>query len=352
MKKLFTLLVSLVALNTTAQTSVTPYVPGTTTEGITYFLPKTHLHITITAERESYTPGEYALYAERYLRLSGIESDAHDTWTIKSVEITPYGAADTNEAYTIRFKSKTIAPLVGLAPDGVLLSINTASDALPTLTQPGVVHHPATSYNAEDFKTQEILAAGSTLKMAELTAQEIYDIRENRTLLAKGQAEFMPKDGEQLRLMMANLDQQESALLSLFKGNTTRHTHTFTLDYVPTKDVQDEILCRFSKYYGLVEADDLSGEPIYISVKDQHTIPEEVIDPKAKKKEVEDLRYCNPSRANITLKSFDGVTLADLTTPIAQFGRVEHLGSELFNKKASTKITLWHHTGGIKSIEE
>lgn len=342
-------ILSLFAFSASAQTSVEPYIPGTTTDGITYYLPTTRLHITITATRQSYTPGEYAPYAERYLRLSDIATEAYDTWTIKSVDVTPYGAANTQEAYTIHFKQKTLAPLVALAPDGVLLAINTDPEPLPTLTTPSIVNHPTKTFNATDYKTPEILSAGSALKMAELTAQEIYDIRENRSLLAKGQAEFMPKDGEQLRLMMTNLDEQEAALLSLFKGTMTEHTHVFTLDYLPTGDVQDEILCRFSKYNGLVEADDLSGEPIYITIKDQHTVPDEIVDPKAKKKEVEDVRYCNPSRASITLYNHTG-SLASLTVPVAQFGKIEHLGGELFNKKVTTKITFWPYTGGIKSI--
>lgn len=55
------------------------------------------------------------------------------------------------------------------------------------------------------------------MKMAELAANEIYDIRENRSLLAKGQADFMPKDGTQLKMMMEQLDKQEAGLLMLLK---------------------------------------------------------------------------------------------------------------------------------------
>ena len=62
---------------------------------------------------------------------------------------------------------------------------------------------------------EDILSAGSSAKMAELCALEIYDIRDSKSLLNKGQADFMPKDGEQLRIMLANLETQENALMQL-----------------------------------------------------------------------------------------------------------------------------------------
>ena len=67
--------------------------------------------------------------------------------------------------------------------------------------------------NPRRYLTEEILAAGSTAKMAELTAREIYDLRENRSLLIKGQADFMPQDGQQLKLMLQQHNQVHLHLL-------------------------------------------------------------------------------------------------------------------------------------------
>lgn len=66
--------------------------------------------------------------------------------------------------------------------------------------------------NPRDFLTEEILMAGSTAKMAELVAKEIYNIRESKNALVRGQADNMPKDGEQLKIMLANLEEQEAAM--------------------------------------------------------------------------------------------------------------------------------------------
>ncbi len=340
------------ATGATAQTSVAEYRPGLTEDGITYFLPSTRLHITVTAERTSYTPGEYHRYAERYLRLKDVISEQYDEWKLTSISIEPYGRADKSKAYTVKLSPKTAAPLVGLTSDGRLLSINAEAEEEEELGGPSVTKHPTQQLNPEDYKTREILSAGSTAKMAELTASEIYDIRENRSLLTKGQADFMPKDGAQLKLMLSNLDTQEEALLQLFRGTSSKETHVFTLDYLPARDVEKEVLFRFSKHLGMVDADDLAGSPVYISVKDQHTLPAEapVEDKKKAKKEIEDVRFIVPS--NVAVSIFDARTrLANGVFPMAQFGRVEHLGGDLFNKKFTTRILFSPETGGIVKIE-
>ena len=338
-----------ISSNTTAQTEIRPYQPGITTEGITYFLPQTRLHIVVRAQRESYTPGEYAAYAQRFLDAPNVEQQPFDTWTLQSIEVTPYGVADRTQAYTIKLNHKTSAPLVELAPDGRLLSVNTTADALPTLEAPSVKKISKDKPQGNKYKTQEILRAGSTAARAEITAQEIYDIRENRGLLAKGQADFNPKDGEQLKTMMAQLDERENALLSLFLGTKSTEEHVFTFEVTPQQAQQPLELFRFSRYLGFVDANEVAGTPIQLQVSDQLTLPEAEESPK-KKKEMEDLRYRIPS--NATVRIFDNERVwFDGIIPIAQFGRIEHLGGVLFNKKFNTKVRLSPITGRVEKLD-
>ena len=318
--------------NITAQTEIRPYQPGITTEGITYFLPQTRLHIVVRAQRESYTPGEYAAYAQRFLDAPNVEQQPFDTWTLQSIEVTPYGVADRTQAYTIKLNHKTSAPLVELAPDGRLLSVNTTADALPTLEAPSVKKISKDKPQGNKYKTQEI-----------------YDIRENRGLLAKGQADFNPKDGEQLKTMMAQLDQRENGLLSLFLGTKTMEEHVVTFEVTPQQAQQTLELFRFSRYLGFVDANEVAGTPIQLQVSDQLTLPEAEESPK-KKKEIEDLRYRIPSNAAVRIFDnervwFDGII------PIAQFGRIEHLGGVLFNKKFNTKVRLSPITGRVEKLD-
>lgn len=354
MKKIFLtgLVAFSLAASSWAQSEVSAYTPGITADGITYFLPQTGLHVTLTATRTTYKPGEYAIYADRYLRLKNVPQEEYDVWELKGIVLTPYGEADKTKAYSIKFKQKTSLPLVSLASDGRLLAVNTdKSPAEVQLSRPSVTPDNKKQIKGEDFKTEEILAAGSMAKMAELTAEEIYDIRENRTYLTKGQADFMPKDGEQLRLMLAKLDTQEEGLLQLFKGSSSTETHVLTLDYVPSGNVEKEILFRFSPQSGLVDADDVSGIPYYISVTDLQAVPPVQVDPKAKQpKEIYDLRYHVPGKVSVKIFT-DRSTNFTGTFSMGQYGRVEHLGGDLFNKKFTTRVYLSPETGAITKID-
>ncbi len=345
---IFSCLMALSALGVSAQTEVTPYTPGITAEGITYCLPRTELRIRVTATCVKYTPGDFRPYSERYLRLNSIPKEASTTWKIDDVKIFTEGVPDESKVFTIKLAQKTSAPLASLTKSGILMSVNAQAAppaATPEMPKPVIKNN---NLNPRDYMTQEILTASSVSKQAELTAAEIYDIRESRSALAKGEADNMPKDGEQLKLMINSLNTQETALLQLFKGTETTETRSFDFVYIPMEDKQ-EVLFRFSKKLGAVEADNLAGEPVYISIKDKHTVPAPVASGK-KKKEVMDVRYNVPSEVEVKIFTPENV-LASGTYPMGQFGNVEHLGAELFNKKMETQVFLNPITGGIEKLQ-
>ena len=76
---------ALCTLGAVAQTEVSPYVPGATVEGVTYYFPVQPLRLVVVAEKQVYTPGEFSKYADRYLRLSQINQG-----TLHEVEYKKY----------------------------------------------------------------------------------------------------------------------------------------------------------------------------------------------------------------------------------------------------------------------
>ena len=112
------------------------------------------------------------------------------------------------------------------------------------------------------------------------------------------------------------------------------------------------MLFGFSKYLGFVAPDDPAGKPVTLSLSDltppAPPAPETEKDKKAK--EVLDLRYIVPGRVEV-LAAMDGQPLAKGTFPMAQYGRVEHLGGELFNKKFTTHVWISPLTGGVEKID-
>ena len=350
MKRFFSILATSFCMATmVAQTQIQDYQPGVTPEGAIYFLPKTALRIDLLVEKTTYKPGDFSAYAQRYMRLNDVKQEANTQYRIINIKMTPVGVADSSKSYALKFNPKSVAAHVALAEDGRLLAINAEPKTLQTPT-PFEPCQKKKRLDPRQLMSQEILSAGSTAKMAELTAREIYDLRENRNLLIKGQADFMPKDGEQLRLMLNQLDEQDAALTSLFKGvydcDTTEHTITFC----PEGPVKHQLLFRLSQVNGLVDADDLSGAPFYITVEDLNTVPpvDEEAAAKVKKKKVYEAGvYVNiPGRMRISL--FQGINNI-LTTeqPAPQFGNVELLSGELFNRRYSAQLWLNPVTGAI-----
>ena len=355
MKRIAILILSLICLHNTgfAQTEVSNFVPGTTVEGVNYFLPQTALRVTVVAEKTVPTPGELNTYAFPYPRPRDVPTSTSTTWKIKSINLEPYGIPDRTKAYNVKVKNKTVAPLVSLTHDGILLSINTDAEETTLPALPTGTAAPA-PLNAKQYMSQEILTAGSSAKMAELCAQEIYDIRDSRNALVRGEADNTPKDGEQLRLMINQLDTQATALEQLFSGHSESSTEVYSFSCIPTQETEKDILFRFSQIAGVVDKDDLSGQPIYISIKNTGKLPARQDNPETDKKKAkmtQGIYYNMPARMAISI--FDvNQELAKVECDMGQFGYTEILSNILFDKKTTTKVTFYQDNGGIKKLEQ
>ena len=347
-KTLMIVCAALMAWGAKAQTQVTEFNPGVAANGVNYALPKTVLNVDASAQKVVYVPGEYAKYAERYLHIQGVSAESTTAWTLTTLDVYQTGVPDTSKVYTVKMKDKTVAPMAQLTESGILVAVNTQAEldghALPA---PHSTHH---RLDARQYLTEEILSATSAVKMAELTAQEILDIRESKNAIKRGQVESMPKDGASLKIVLSELNRQEEALTQLFVGYTDTTWVSKAYCYFPTGDVEQEVLFRFSHKLGFVDADDLAGEPYFLSLKDQHT----VILPDEKdlvRRKIDGLVYNMPSMAKVQLSNMGG-TLYEHELPFAQFGTIDTLSPTLFNKGATTKLTLNPATGGILHLEQ
>lgn len=353
MKLFSTIIIALLGTTTTlAQTAISDYKPGVTSEGAVYYLPKTAIRVTLKIEKTTYTPGEFCKYSEKYLRIKDVPSTPSTKYRLLSVNQEPYAVADTSKCYAIKYDARTSACNVRLSDDGILLAINQDVKQQAPLNIVNELKIEPIAKSPKSYLSEEILSAGSTSKMAELTAQEIYEIRESRSMLAKGQADFMPKDGQQLKLMLQELGTQDEALTSLFTGVTISDTTTHTITFVADKPVKRDVLFRFSTEYGLVDSDDLSGAPYYINIEDLKTVAEPVpADPKKATKPQLSGVYVNiPGKMRSTISD----AVAQIVTnefPAPQFGNVELLSGALFNKRYTSRLLLHPLTGAVEKLE-
>ena len=350
MKRILTIAVLAASLSGgSAQTQTEAYIPGVTQDGAVFFLPKTAIRVAVQIEKSTYTPGDFAQYSERYLRLKDVSTEAATTYRIVSIAQAAIGVRDTSKAYAVKFNNKTSAPNVNLAEDGVLLAVNTQS-VPQVLPAPFKAAAKPAAVNPRQFMNEEILAAGSTAKMAQLTAAEIYDLRDSRSQLIKGQADFMPQDAGQLKMMLAQIDQQDQALTSLFTGTVVRDTVEEVFIVRPDRELKSQPLFRFSKYFGLVDADDLSGSPYYITVQNLTQLQAADVDAKKKKKAENGLYYNVPGKMRSIIHEGNNIVSRE-DFPAAQFGNVELLSGDLFNKHYGTRVRLNPVTGGIDKLE-
>ena len=167
----------------------------------------------------------------------------------------------------------------------------------------------------------------------------------------RGQTDSVPPDGEQLRLMLNQLDLQDRALTSLFAGTTVSDTTRHTFLIVPDSVIVRDILFRFSQKLGLVDADDLAGVPYYINIDDLSTVPAPApVDPRKKLKPIDGIFVNIPGRLRATVSDGQQAIITS-EFPAGQFGNVELLSGSLFNKRFTTRLWLNPLSGAIERLD-
>ena len=364
MKKILLLLLicHFAPLTLYAQPEIVWLQSGQTAEGITYYLPKTALRLTLTIEKTVYTPGEFARYAERYLKVADVRQSAETSHRVIAYNLTSVGVRDTSKCFSFHLKGKSETDETVISSDGILLAVNAtpiehgdgSSDNSRHATTNQKPRNPEPK--ALSYLSAEVLAAGSTAKKAELIARQILDLREQRQLLITGEADEMPQDERQLQLMLREIDEQGRSLTALFTGTTQCDTTVATVIYCPDKEVERDVVFRLSRRLGVVDADDLSGTPYYISIKDKNPAIQEIPDdPKAQAKLLKERSkkqkgfYVNvPGMAQVTLYQGDH-QLDTYDVPLAQFGTIELRDGDLF-KRYLTHMQLHPATGAVVTL--
>lgn len=354
------LIISLLAvISATAIWAQAPQLEGQIpVEGLPYFLPKTQLHFRVLVERTVFTPGEFAVYGERLLRKQCRETP--DTnYRIIGISMYTTAVPDSTKEFVIYADKKRTIFNADLSREGILMAINAqgqAAPAVPADYEPSgwKAVHP----NPRDYMKEEILSASSTVKMVELTARDIYDIRTSRNELTRGQAEYNPTDNNQMQAMMAYLDKQENILLQAFEGYNDCDTCEYKFEYTPEPGNNQSLLFRFSKKLGMCDADDLTGAPYYINIEDLGIIPEVQTDMTGMKPIKDDpgIVINTPGKIKVRLTEGGagvgaGKDLKAWELYAGQYGRLDMLSSNLFSTKLTTHLVLDPLTGNVIKME-
>ena len=321
--------------------------------GVTYSLPKTVFVISVEMTKTTYKAGQFFRYADLYLGIKDPVIEDKVIYELDKVSLTNKGIPDFNNTYVVEFRSGTVASYVYLTEDGLLCSIN--AEYVPvdriTTTNPRVSEHENISVTS--VFTEEFLKAGTIARQAEVAAKQIYQLRERKLDILTGDADNMPPDGESMKLIIKGLEDQEKLLTSLFEGSYTKETIVHEITLVPQENINDNVLFRFSKMQGILDADDLGGDPIYINLRITEKAPElSPRDAERKAKAMKGIIYNLPGKAQVEIKTAQN-TLYRGEVQVVQFGTQESLAPVMFeDRRNPVKVTFYPETGAIRHITQ
>ncbi|MDR2388957.1 MAG: DUF4831 family protein [Tannerellaceae bacterium] len=359
MKYPICILCLLLCLPLAAQTKVTKKIAARGNEfGITYSLPKTSLVIQAEVIKTVTKAGPYYRYAEKYLGVKNAVGEDKTSFRLGRLTLAGKGIPDAENTYIAEFKPGTTAPYAYLTEDGLICTINADYDPSENEKQPLPPTPSPPSPEEDDHESppafsEELLMAGSVARQAEVAAKQIYRIRESRLNILTGEADNLPPDGEAMKVVIRELDRQEKALTALFTGTSVRETSSYDLTLIPYENLEREVLFRFSERLGIVDADDLSGAPVYLSLKALDPPPVGITDPKEaarKEKARKGIVYNVPGKAGVEIQ-MNRQSLLKAEIPVVQFGYRENLAPALFeDKKKPVRVYFYPETGAIRQI--
>lgn len=344
----------LAALPSFAQKAEVYTVGSMPDNSIIYALPLTQLYIEVEYEEVDLKPGELSLYAQRYLGVNDVTLEPQKKYVLKGLRLNSYGTPNEEQRYSVKFGRRHDATNVSLSPEGILLGINAPEIKFTSLPQDETIHsNTDNNGNGVGGLSPEYIQATTIAKKAEIAAQEIYEIRENKTLIVSGQSEQPFADGKALEIAIKRLDESERILMERFLGTQTITKFRKIISGLDAAKEGKVVALRFSEHYGVLPADDLRGEPIYLNIKIVDQAPS--LDEKAQKKLERSLSkgivFSVPGAIEATLTS-EGNKAVTTRFPVAQLGTLEVLESELFTTKGKiTTIEFYSETGGIKEVK-
>lgn len=321
--------------------------------GLVYSLPTTAFEVVVTASHTIAKKGPFYPYAKKSVGAQHAVSEDSEKWEIIDVKVRPYGVPDSETQYVMQLRPGALTSIT-VDENGMLLAINKDVDLPMKETSMKKLPFEKVKWPSGNeylqFVDEDFVASNSSSKQAQLLAESLMEVRESKLALTRGTADSMPADGKQMELMLASLGEQESALMAAFTGTITTENVTRKFSYVPESEGK-HILFRMSDFAGFVDADDLSGDPVYLQVQsvNQAQLP---VDAKGEPKKLPKnaVIYNIPGSAMVTISSL-GKKLYEKELQMSQFGMPFGLDPTLFSDKKEPSYAIFDSvTGALLEI--
>ncbi|MBQ5482137.1 MAG: DUF4831 family protein, partial [Bacteroidales bacterium] len=233
---------------------------------VVYSLPQTVLSLKVKVQREAFTAGPYAAYAQKYL---GVAAKAENGVTVTPLEITvtPYVEADPKARFAVTIPEKSSAGFLQLCAQGlVVMADNYTGKPAPwrfqsqagTASFEGVDplgnlgSETTTLYKAvrtdDGYErvpvTQDNVVEKSPDRKAADAAAVIFSLREKRQQIATGDTDAT-FSGEALQAAIDEITRLEERYLSLFYGIREISVEEKTFDVTPEAGSKEQRYTAF-----------------------------------------------------------------------------------------------------------
>lgn len=279
---------------------------------IPYILPQTGIKVVLKVAHEKIEKGPYAKYSQQFLGVVAPLSD-RESYTILSGSLSTYTEGDVSNIYVV-----SDATVTSLDVEGEDIKTENETKEYSKTAQINLPSFSDLSISPIVSVDKVTVSEKSVDEMARDAANTIFTLRKRRFDLITGESSENAF-GAGLGAAIDEMKRIEDEYLSLFVGKKTTIIKDYIFDVVPKDGEANYVVCRFTKNIGIVDAMDVSGEPILLVVTPEGNVKEETVDyGKKVVKTVATLRVADMS----TCKLFDN-SLRLLETrrlPVLQFG--------------------------------
>lgn len=322
---------------------------------LVYYMPETQLEFDIEYVEETFEPGPFCHFAEKYLGAEQAIQEKHTQYKLIEIKTRTHTMADYSRVYKVVPEKGLSMQLLSLTDNGLLYGYNVEQpESKKTKPQAAPKQHKDAYCSMESVMPllEEQINAPSLQQKADGAAKQIYRIRETRMYLLSGEIEHAPADGKAMERVLRELDKQENQLVELFVGkHTTKYYHK-RITYIPNKS-EEKALLYFSEENGITAEEDVTAYPLILTISARKQVLSagngQASDKKAPA--LSQLYYNLPGSASLSI-AYRGEVFSEYTVPVAQFGIAVPLARDLFTGTTHPRIRFNTKTGNILSIEQ
>ncbi|MEJ5301840.1 MAG: DUF4831 family protein [Bacteroidales bacterium] len=321
--------------------------------GVFFALPRAVVKVTLKVREIENFKGPYAEYAGQLLGISNPVMQYSKEYEIADMGLDVLSEPDPDRVYYFEVDERTSKEdrnvSIETTGEGVVKAINGISlqkpvrnvqDETKILSYTDLFEGGITSslFRRVDTVIRTVTIDTATIrkryfntffeeKPTEMKAREAADmisrIRESRFNLITGYQETN-FSRETMEYMDKNLQRMLQDYISLFRGVRTEQIVTYIFYIIPAENKPNQIVCRFSKELGVLEASDNKGKEVVLSVRRSGNwaqVPAWAPKPSAKAPAAP---YIVPEMVQLNLK-YNNRIYDDTYVPIPQFGTISQM---------------------------